>query len=243
MTALTKYVAEGGEYEHARTSGRGEGLAHDLNNLLAIIIGAAETLALDLGPAGRSLAMTGLRAAERAQALLAGSPAANASALTDCGDALTSVADLVRPGMGGIAITTSRCPQPMHCRANPAELEAALLNLCLNARDAMPDGGELFLRLEAAWLIADPEARPGPYVKFMVRDTGRGMSHDVLTRAIEAHFTTKGRAGSGLGLANVDAFARGAGGYLELQSCEGAGATATLYLPRWQAPTEVFDHG
>jgi signal transduction histidine kinase len=240
MMAL-KHAVQRRETEHSHGPSLSDRLTHDLNNLLAIIIGAAEALTPHLNAAGGSLAMTGLRAAEQAQALLAGPPATDA--LTDCGEALASVADLVRPGLSGIAITASGASQPMQCRVGRAELEAALLNLCLNARDAMPDGGVLFLHLEAAWLIADPEVRPGAYVKFVVRDTGHGMPRDVLDRATEAHFTTKGDDGSGLGLANVEAFARKAGGYLELQSREGGGTSAILYLPRRLASTEASNRG
>jgi signal transduction histidine kinase len=125
---------------------------------------------------------------------------------------------------------------PLACAVDAVELEAALLNLCVNAGHAMPDGGALTLSLAAADLRPpaqnDLGLAAGRYAVIAIADTGVGMSPQVLARAAEPHFTTRaGRGGSGLGLASVKAFAEAAGGRLLLKSHEGQGTTATLFLP------------
>ncbi|PPQ27977.1 PAS domain S-box protein [Rhodopila globiformis] len=123
------------------------------------------------------------------------------------------------------------------CDAN--QLESALLNLAINARDAMPDGGTLTIatadrQLEAADLADQDEAKPGGYVEIAVADTGSGMTPDVLARAFEPFFTTKptGR-GTGLGLSQVFGFVRQSGGFVRLESEPGHGTTVRIYLPRF----------
>jgi signal transduction histidine kinase len=123
------------------------------------------------------------------------------------------------------------------CEADPAYFQSAILNLAINARDAMPQGGRLTVTsgvetLDAAELAGNPDAVPGRFVSVTVRDTGEGMSDDVLARVFEPFFTTKEPGkGSGLGLPQVFGFARQSGGHLRLVSTPGAGTTATISLP------------
>jgi PAS domain S-box-containing protein len=126
------------------------------------------------------------------------------------------------------------------CDAN--QLESALLNLTINARDAMPQGGTLTIEtadrvLTAADIADQAEARPGDYVELAVTDTGAGMSADILERVFEPFFTTKPIGqGTGLGLSQIYGFVRQSGGFVRLESELGRGTTVRLYLPRYQAP-------
>ena len=221
------------------------GVAHDFNNLLTVILGATETLAAELeaGSDHRGLAEVTLQAAERGAELVR-------RLLTfcrhqslepqniDCGGMLTSVQTLARHLIGkDIALKASPVDAPLYCRADRAELEAALLNLCINARDAMPNGGVLSLDVTSATLGGKAARQlgltPGSFAVFTVRDTGIGMSAEVLRRAIEPFFTTKGLAGgNGLGLSTVYGFAQQSGGGLNISSRPRRGATVSLYLPR-----------
>ena len=119
-------------------------------------------------------------------------------------------------------------------RVDPAQLEAALLNLALNARDAMPDGGVLRLSVESATVDADqPELRAGNYVGVRVVDDGTGIDPTTLDRVFEPFFTTKGDQGTGLGLSMVYGFARQSGGAIKLESERGQGTAALLLLPHY----------
>ncbi|MDB5423197.1 MAG: hybrid sensor histidine kinase/response regulator [Phenylobacterium sp.] len=221
------------------------GVAHDFNNLLTVILGATETLAAEL-PAGshhRDLAEVTLQAAERGADLVR-------RLLTfcrhqslepqniDCGGMLGSVHSLAQHLVrDDIRLTVSAPEVPLYCRADRAELEAALLNLCINARDAMPGGGRLSLDAEAATLGGKAARQlglaPGSFVIFTVKDAGVGMTAETLRRAIEPFFTTKGPAGgSGLGLSTVYGFAQQSGGGLTIASKPRRGTTVRLYLPR-----------
>ena len=221
------------------------GVAHDFNNLLTVILGATETLAAELeaGSDHRHLAEVTLQAAERGAELVR-------RLLTfcrhqslepqniDCGGMLASVQTLAQHLIRqDIALKTSPLDAPLYCRADRAELEAALLNLCINARDAMPDGGVLSLDASSATLGGKAARQlglvPGCFAVFTVKDTGVGMSAEVLRRAVEPFFTTKSLAGgSGLGLSTVYGFAQQSGGGLAIVSRPSRGATVSLYLPR-----------
>jgi CheY-like chemotaxis protein len=120
---------------------------------------------------------------------------------------------------------------------DPTELENALLNLCINARDAMPEGGVLTIgtddvRLSATDLLGQGEAAPGDYVEVWVTDTGKGMPTEVMDRVFEPFFTTKPKGqGTGLGLSQVYGFVRQSGGVVRLESAPGRGTTVRLFLP------------
>ena len=215
-------------------------LTHDFNNLLGVILSASERLAGELTAGGeqQKLALLALEAAERGAELLrrtlslgqAGEPAAAAV------DGAASIATVRR--MARQAIPTSvrlrATAEPLHCLADRTGLEMALLNLCLNAGQAMPDGGRLDISARETRVSGFDARRmgltPGDYVGFTVRDTGKGMPPETLARAAEPLFTTKA-TGTGLGLSSVRDFAASCGGALSLWSREGHGTTATLYVP------------
>jgi len=129
------------------------------------------------------------------------------------------------------------------------QLENAILNLAINARDAMPVGGRLELctcltELDDGYSATNPEAAPGRYVSIEVRDSGHGMSEEVRSRAVEPFFSTKEVGqGTGLGLSMVYGFVRQSGGHLVLNSLEGSGTTVTLYLPCSDATAQARERG
>lgn len=206
-------------------------LAHDLNNLLAVIVAANEALALDL-PAGsynHELAQVGQDAAERAALLLARwpshlGPQGLVETASDAGAAIRQTARLARlSATDAVRIQCDIDHRNLACAADRPALESALLNLCLNACHAMPQGGVLTLSADIV----------GPDVVMRVSDTGCGMSAQTLAQAVEPGFTTRrDQGGTGLGLAGVADFARRSDGQLELASRVGRGTTVTLRLPR-----------
>lgn len=207
-------------------------LVHDLNNLLGVILNANEALAVQFaeGSLGAELALASQDAAERGAELLRRMldlSAPEAEARPAACDAVRAVADVARlarlSAPAGVSIELDVAEIPATCAADAGELNAALLNLCINAGHAMPAGGLILISAEQA----------GDEVVLSVTDTGCGMSPEVLARCTEAFFSTrKGRGGTGLGLAGVQDFANRCGGRLELNSEEGQGTTATLRLPR-----------
>ena len=221
------------------------GVAHDLNNLLTVIIGASEALAEDLeaGSPSQDLALVSLRAAEHGAGLLrrliAFARGETPQAETvDCAAALDSVAALTATILPeAITITAKPSAYPLFCQADQSELESALLNLCINARDATVGRGALSLGCEAVWMEGEAARAEGlttgSYVAFSVTDTGLGMSPETLSRALEPYFTTKAdRGGTSLGLSSAQGFARRLGGGLTIATRLGHGTTVRLYLPR-----------
>jgi len=146
-------------------------------------------------------------------------------------DSIATVCRLLAPGFG----TAHRIVQqvadilPPRVDATAAELDSALLNLIINARDAMPIAGDIVIAAELA--TDPPNLRPGPYVRIRVSDTGIGMDAATLARAAEPFFTTKSRRGTGLGLSSIRTFTHAIGGGMLLESSPGHGTTVTLYLP------------
>jgi CheY-like chemotaxis protein len=125
---------------------------------------------------------------------------------------------------------------------DPSQVESAILNLCLNARDAMPDGGQLTITTSNEILEAGPSAddpAAGAYVRVMITDNGHGMAPDVKRQAFDPFFTTKGPSGSGLGLSQVYGMARQSGGTVRLESTEGQGTSVALLLPRATSDEET----
>lgn len=217
-------------------------LAHDLNNLLNVILAANEAIAQTQPAAAgcAELARMSQEAAESAAALLqrfASLDSLEHALPIDGGGAIQSVAHVARLSIPpSVMVEAQAAEEPLPCAVDSAGLESALLNLCVNAGHAMPDGGRL--RLSAERIEVDGEAAaalglaPGAYAALTVEDTGGGMSPEVLARATERGFSTRrGQGGKGLGLASVSDFARRAGGRLRLESEAGRGVTATLYLP------------
>jgi signal transduction histidine kinase len=223
------------------------GVAHDFNNLLTIILSANEALAdrLDHQPTAQALARVSLQAAERGsdlvRRLLAFSrqPTADSRPI-DAGEALAAIAPLFKCTIrDGVSVETVVPSRPLYCRADRIELESALLNLCVNAKDALPDGGAIDLEVGPVEVGPADAARldlaEGAYAAFVVRDNGVGMSPEVLRRARDPLFTTKGEHGTGFGLSNAHDFAVRSGGALSIASVEGRGAIVTLYLPATEA--------
>ncbi len=222
------------------------GIAHDFNNLLTVILGNTELLAEELEdrPAAQSLALIAQGAAENAaeltKRLLAFSrrQALDARA-TDIAGLVRGMKALLRRTLGEHIDIRIAEPQGLWpALVDPPQLESAILNLCINARDAMPAGGTLTIEvanvdLDAAYAELDVELQPGPYVMVAVSDTGTGMSPEVLARAFDPFFTTKevGK-GSGLGLSMVWGFVKQSKGHVKIYSELGLGTTVKLYLPR-----------
>jgi len=223
------------------------GVAHDFNNLLLVILGNAERLVERCAeqPELRELATAILRAGERGgeltHRLLAFSrQQALAPRRIDPAETVTATGRFLERLLGAditLEIRTADDLWPVN--ADPGELETCLLNLVINARDAMPTGGTL--TIEAANLVLEhpePDAQqgrmePAEYVAISVRDTGLGMTPDIRERVFEPFFTTKPAGeGSGLGLPMVYGFARQSGGYLELETTPGQGSSFRLLLPR-----------
>ena len=230
------------------------GVAHDFNNLLTVVRGNLELLAEDL-PGDpdheelRKLTSDATRAAERGalltQRLLAFSRRQNlAPRILSVSELVHGLLDLIRRTLGEtIAVETRLGQEVWPILADPAQLESALLNLAINARDAMPEGGTLTIAAENTHLttaeLEETEAEAGPYVVLSVTDDGLGMAPDVAARAVEPFFTTKDVGkGSGLGLSMVYGFTRQSGGLTRIRSRRGVGTSVRLYFPRAGAEKE-----
>jgi signal transduction histidine kinase len=222
------------------------GIAHDFNNLLTIVIGNV-SLARDAvrdPHVQQTLLDPALAAAERGadltQRLLAFSRRqALQPRVVEVPALLDGMRPLIERTLGGvIEVHVEPTPDAWPVLADPSQLEAAVLNLCINARDAMPRGGRIAIRLENTSLSADPsraseQVVAGDYLQVSVSDTGHGMDQDTAARAFEPFFTTKGVGkGSGLGLSMVFGFVKQSQGHITLASQPGYGTTVTMYFPR-----------
>jgi PAS domain S-box-containing protein len=223
------------------------GIAHDFNNLLQIIIGNLEALQRSLPDDSARLqraannAMAGAqRAASLTQRLLAFSRRQPLNPRSVDPNALVgSMSDLLHRTLGEtISVETVRGAGVWRIEVDPSGLEAAILNLAVNARDAMPDGGRLTIEtanayLDKAYTRAHSEVSPGQYVVLSVSDTGIGMDQATINQAFEPFFTTKPVGqGTGLGLSQVYGFVKQSGGHLKIYSEPGEGTTIKIYLPR-----------
>lgn len=223
------------------------GLAHDFNNLLTVVSGALEMI---------EKRMAQSRAAEAGKYLVSAQGAARRAAAlthrllafsrrqtldprpTDVNALVHGMIDLIQRTVGPqIAVLTSGPSDLWPALVDQSQLENALLNLCLNARDAMPGGGSI--AIETANVTLDEEqARPmdlpgGHYLSLRVTDTGHGMSEEVVAKAFDPFFTTKPLGqGTGLGLSMIYGFAKQSGGQVRISSAPGEGASLCLYLPR-----------
>jgi signal transduction histidine kinase/CheY-like chemotaxis protein len=217
------------------------GVAHDFNNLLQVIAsGAALLRRPTLTEERRAAVLDGMvkagdTAREMTGRLLAFARQQPLAPETfDLNTRLLGMSELLRQTLGGgCRVETDLAPDLWPVRADPGQLELAVLNLAVNARDAMPGGGRLVLHTHNATLPASGERVAGDYVCVAVEDSGAGMLPGVLARALEPFFTTKepGR-GTGLGLPQVFGFAKQSGGDLTVESEHGVGTTVTIYLPR-----------
>jgi PAS domain S-box-containing protein len=230
------------------------GLAHDFNNLLTGIIGSLDLLhrrtaqgryndldryiAAARGGADRAAALTHRLLAFSRRQTLQPKP-------TDLNALVHGMADLLRRTIGPhITLQAEGADDLWTTLCDPNQLENALLNLCINARDAMPQGGHLTVetanvRLDAA-AAKGLDAVPGQYVALRVTDTGTGMPPEVIGRAFDPFYTTKPQGkGTGLGLSMVYGFARQSGGQVHIDSAPGHGTTVTIYLPRHEGRPEA----
>jgi signal transduction histidine kinase/ActR/RegA family two-component response regulator len=223
------------------------GIAHDFNNMLAVIVGsldiAKRQLHVDLAKSERFIANAldgAQRGAQLTSRLLAFSRQQPLDPRPlDANKLLRETSELLRRSLGeNIRLETALSEELWGIFADAPQLESTLINLCVNSRDAMPDGGSLTLRTSNVHLDnADPavgiEAGPGEYVVIAVCDTGSGMSAEVLARAFDPFYTTKAPGqGTGLGLSQVYGFVKQSGGHIRTDSQLGTGTTVSIYLPR-----------
>jgi signal transduction histidine kinase/ActR/RegA family two-component response regulator len=218
------------------------GVAHDFNNLLTPILGGLDLLARRLAgdPKSARLAEGALASAERAKALVSRLLSFSrrqelAPRSTQAAELLAGLTELIEHTVGAkIGLALEVAPNLPPIEVDPIQLELAVLNLAVNARDAMPEGGRLTLAADQP-ALGERRPRglpPGRYVRISVIDTGAGMDPATLRRAVEPFFTTKDVGkGTGLGLSMVHGLAVQSGGALQLQSAVGVGTTAEIWLP------------
>ncbi|WP_409522252.1 PAS domain S-box protein [Pseudomonas sp.] len=228
------------------------GLAHDFNNLLAGISGSLELMKLRLsqnrltdidkymaaaqGAAKRAAGLTHRLLAFSRRQTLDPQP-------IDVVKLIEGLSDLIQRSVGpSIVIETFSVGGKWRARADASQLENALLNLCINARDAMPEGGRITIETANRWIGVDAakvlDVPTGQYLSLSVTDTGTGMPPEVLAKAFDPFFTTKPIGqGTGLGLSMIYGFAKQSGGQARIFSELGKGTTVTIYLPRSQGDT------
>jgi len=228
------------------------GVAHDFNNLLTVIMGNSELLvdALEDQPAARKLASMTLQAAELGaeltRTLLAfARRQALAPRSVDVDRLVAELDSLLRRTLGEhVELGLVRASGLWPAHIDPSQFEVAVLNLAINARDAMPGGGRLTIEtanseLDAEYAALNPEVVPGEYVLVAVSDTGTGIGPENLARVFEPFFTTKEHGtGTGLGLSMVYGFLKQSGGHVKIYSEQGHGTTVRMYLPRSTVPTD-----
>jgi signal transduction histidine kinase len=233
------------------------GIAHDFNNMLTGIIGSLELLKRRLAR-GRledldSLIDLGVTSANRAAGLthrlLAFSRRQSLdSKPVNMNELVSSMGELLHRSLNeSIRLEMALGESLWTAEADPNQLESALLNLVLNARDAMPDGGNLLVRtfnqaLDLAFTETQANLEPGDYVVLQVRDTGSGVPQSIINRVFDPFFTTKPIGqGTGLGLSMIYGFSKQSGGHVAIDSTVGQGTTVSLYLPRYQGTPVVQD--
>jgi hypothetical protein len=233
------------------------GIAHDFNNMLFVINGHAEMLDHDLAPDGRAeldldealhnvraIREAGERAATLTAQLLAFSrQQVITPTVLDLNAAIDGIEPMVRNLIGeNMRLVIKLGDDAGHIRADAGQLDQILVNLVVNARDAMPDGGTVTIEtgnemVDERYAVEHFDARPGPYVLLVVSDTGVGMDRAMRERIFEPFFTTKQLGkGTGLGLATAYGIVHQAGGHIWVYSERGLGSTFKLYFPRVDAP-------
>jgi signal transduction histidine kinase/ActR/RegA family two-component response regulator len=235
------------------------GVAHDFNNLLAVVLGdlrliqedvSDRPVVLELVEEALDATLSGVELTGRLLAVGRGQTLRPQP--TDLREFLPRVLRLLQRALGEtIEAMLDISPGLWSVCIDRGQLESSLLNLALNARDATGPGGRIVVTARNAVIATqtppgDPERQPGPFVALSVRDNGVGMPAEIRARASQPFFSTKqGSGGSGLGLSIVEGFVRQSGGYLEIESAPGSGATITLYLPRHEgevtSPAAVSD--
>lgn len=221
------------------------GIAHDFNNLMMVVIGHAHRVMQQLGshPAAREIdiiSQAGLRAAALTKKLLTFSRRQVFEPKElDINTAIRDMEDLLQRMIGEhVQMVVVLHPEAGFVLMDPVQLEQIIMNLAVNARDAMPDGGLLNIEtdhaeLDESFARLHPGATAGSFVKIVVQDAGCGMDADTLAHIFEPFFTTKGPdKGTGLGLATVYGILKQSGGYIDVTSQPGKGSRFTVYLPR-----------
>jgi PAS domain S-box-containing protein len=227
------------------------GIAHDFNNMLTVVGGNLELLQDQVTgekpqrQLKRALEAVGMGSRLTQRLLTFARRGKLEPEVLNLNDQVINVIDLLMRTIGEtITISSVLAPDLGHVRADPSEVENAILNLAINARDAMPAGGKLIIETANAEIdqtftapIQGDRIAPGHYARLSVADTGTGMTPEVLAKAFEPFFTTKehGR-GTGLGLATIYGFARQSGGYATIYSEAGHGTVVNIYLPRTDQP-------
>ena len=251
-----RHKAEQALYQAQKMEAVGQltgGVAHDFNNLLTVVMGNLQLLANQLknDSLGTELIQAAIKAAKRGaelnRTLLAFSRKQRlAPEPVDFNEMISGIAQMLRRTLGEqVQILLKPAASLPRAMADPAQLETALLNLAVNARDAMPEGGKL--TIETATMFFDEHSAelegdvvPGRYVLLAVSDTGSGMPPEVVARAFEPFFTTKETGkGSGLGLAMVYGFVKQSGGHVKIYSESGLGTTVKIFLPQSGDPDGV----
>ncbi|MFZ2223199.1 MAG: PAS domain S-box protein [Candidatus Deferrimicrobium sp.] len=226
------------------------GVAHDFNNLLTAISGYSDLLLHRLPEYStlrrdvEEIRKAGDRAAALTRQLLAFSRRQMLQPqVLDLNSVVTNMGQRLRRLVGeDIALSTDLSPSLSRVKADPGQIEQVIVNLALNARDAMPDGGRITIAtadadLSPAYAAAHPGVRPGPHVLLSVADTGHGMDEETQTHLFEPFFTTKERGkGTGLGLATVYGIVQQSDGHIRVNSAADSGSTFLIYLPRGEAP-------
>jgi two-component system cell cycle sensor histidine kinase/response regulator CckA len=247
ITEYKRFLEQSQHREKLEAIGRlAGGVAHEFNNLLTIMIFNLEFVRRTISEEGaEGMAISGIReAAHRAanltrQLLAFARRQVVASKVIDINRAIRTVQSLLSPLLGEsieVAVTTTEMPWPV--LIDPGQLEQLLINLAVNARDAMPQGGKLEFRTENAFLDESyrrehPDVACGDYVRLVVRDTGTGIAGDAQKHVFEPFYTTKPLGhGTGLGLATCHGIVRQSGGHIELRSEPGRGTVFEIYFPR-----------
>ena len=229
------------------------GIAHDFNNLLTAILGYGNLLHMKLTPGDPSrndveeILSAGKRATDLTRQLLAFSRRqVLMPKILNLNTVVEDVGKILKRLIGEhIELTTRIQPELGRVRADPGQVEQVIMNLAINARDAMPDGGRLTIEtrdadLDVSYAIRHEDVQPGPYVMLAVSDTGAGMDAETQARIFEPFFTTKERGkGTGLGLSTVYGIVRQSGGHIWVYSEPGRGSTFKVYLPRAETRSET----
>jgi PAS domain S-box-containing protein len=229
------------------------GVAHDFNNLLTVILGHSELALSAMGPHDRrrhdieDIRDAGARAAVLTNQLLAFSrKQVLQPKVISVNSAVANLTKMLGRLISSNIELVTRCEQqPWHTRVDPGQLDQVILNLALNARDAMPLGGRLVVEtanqtIEGEQLTEHPEVPPGDYVMLAVSDTGSGMDAETRSHLFEPFFTTKALGkGTGLGLSTVYGIVRQSGGYIWVYSEPNRGTVVKVYLPRAVAQSEI----
>lgn len=228
------------------------GVAHDFNNLVFVINGYSEIMMRRLKPDDpmrgflKEIHDAGTRACGLTRQLLAFSrKQVLAPKILDLNSVVTGMEKMLRRLIGeDVALATALATDLGSVQADPGQIEQVIMNVAVNARDAMPQGGKLTIEtqnavLDDTYARNHSEVRPGPFILLAISDTGTGMSEEIKEHIFEPFYTTKGMQGTGLGLATVYGIIKQSGGHVAVYSEVGSGTTLKVYLPRLVGAAEV----